>query len=169
MTYLLNILIMSILSALTLGFFPYLTVANTVPLVPLFFVILLTYFRKGFEPILLAAISGIILDIFSAYDFGFYILFFLFTAVLIRVIFIEGLKEVSFSGYMAISGGALFLYYLAQVGVLYLDDVSLEFVDLLLPLLYLVLVNGVWAVIMYFAGNWYFEKLKMLENYQKRR
>jgi hypothetical protein len=96
MSYILNIIIILLLSLLTLGLLPTVSIANTVPLLPLFFIIALAYFRKGFEPIILAAaMAGIFFDFYSAYQFGFYIIFFILVAVIIRVIYHEGMNSIS--------------------------------------------------------------------------
>ncbi|MBW6432110.1 hypothetical protein K0A96_02905, partial [Patescibacteria group bacterium] len=93
MSYILNIIVLLLLSLLTLGFLPTVSIANTVPLLPLFFIIALSYFRKGFEPIILAAMAGIFFDLYSAFQFGFYVIFFILIAVIIRVIYHEGINS----------------------------------------------------------------------------
>ncbi len=169
MVYLLNILIIFALSALSLGLLPYLSAGNTAALLPLFFVISLSYFRRGFEPIILAAFSGLILDIFSAYQFGFYLLFFLATAAVVKIAYSEGLKEVSFGRYLLLAVLTILPYFALQVLLLRLADVSVDYLLLPLPFLYLIGFGLLTGGLMYYFSSWYFDKVKVLENYQKRR
>lgn len=169
MSYLFNIIIILLLSLLTLGLLPTVSIANTVPLLPLFFIIALAYFRKGFEPIFLAAMAGIFFDFYSAYQFGFYVIFFILVAVIIRVIYHEGMNSISLARFFIICVLSITFYFLLQLALIGLSDVSILSFEMLKSFGYLVVVNIAWAFIMYFAINWYFDKLKDLENYQKRR
>jgi rod shape-determining protein MreD len=169
MSYVLNIIIILLLSLLTLGLLPTVSIANTVPLLPLFFIIALAYFRKGFEPIILAAMAGIFFDFYSAYQFGFYAIFFILVAVIIRVIFHEGMNSISLLRFLTLSGLSITFYFIIQLALIGLSDASILSFEMIKSFGYLVVVNITWAFIMYFAVNWYFDKLKDLENFQKRR
>lgn len=169
MVYLINILIMLLLSLLTVSFLPNFTVFGVVPLLPLFFVIGLTYFRKGFEPVLIAALAGVLLDFYSSYGFGLYLTIFLGIAIAVRVFYQEGMKEMSFWSFVIISTASLTLYYLAQVLLLINSEVGIGFVSILKPYALFMLINAVYLLLAYPFNIWYFEKMKVLEDYQKRR
>lgn len=169
MIYFLNIIIVLLFSFLTLSFFPHLSLLGAVPLLPVFFILLLTYFRKGFEPIILAALTGILFDFFSSYPFGFYLFFFMFLAVLVRFMFTEGLKTLSFWYYILLSFIALAVFYLAQIGYLYATaKISLSWISLV-PVAYGLAVNGVFTLLIYAFSTWYFEFAKKYEDRLKRR
>jgi cell shape-determining protein MreD len=168
MIYLLNILVAFILSLLTLSFLPVVLPFNMAPLLPLFYLIGLTYFRKGFEPILIAAITGIVLDFYSSFGFGLYLGLFVGIAVVIRLFFQEGMKEMSFGAYLLFSISALLTYFSLQIGLLYMKGVITSG-DVWVKLLIFLLGNVVFMALIYPFNNWYFEKIKKLEDVQKRR
>ena len=155
-------------SALTFGFLPYIKILNVTPFILLYFIVLLTYFRKGFEPILIAAISGIIFDIFSSFGFGFYTLYFLIAAIVIRLLYQEGMREISLFRYLVIILSLLALHYIGKVALLYFDKGSIDLSLYILPMVYFLLINTAFATVFYPINNYYFDKLKQLENYLKR-
>ena len=163
-----NIIILSILSFLTVSLFPHFRIMGVVPLIPLFFIIQLSYFRKGFEPLLLAAICGVFLDLFSPYPFGLYLALFLLTAAIVRYFFDEGLRQLSYGHYMLISLSAIFAYFLAQFGLLMLEGVRPTLLSIR-PVIWGLLVNGVFASLLYMFGLWYFEWVIKIEDILKRR
>jgi cell shape-determining protein MreD len=169
MSYLLNLIIIFLLSALTIGFFPYISPVNTVPLLPLIFLIPLAYFRKGFEPILVAALAGLFFDLYSAYQFGFYIIYFLMVVAIIRVLFHEGLNHISFALFTTIILSAISALFVIQSVIVYLGEASLKITDVLFSFGYLVVINFIAASLIYLGINWYFDKLKELEINSRRR
>jgi rod shape-determining protein MreD len=164
----LNILILTGLSFLTVSLFPHFRILGVVPLLPLFFIIQFAYFRKGFEPILLAAVSGIFLDLFSPYPFGFYLLLFLLTATIVRYFFDEGLRRLSYGHYILTASVAILIYYLAQFGMLWFEGVR-PTVMAIRPVVSGILINAVFASILYLFGVWYFEEVIKIEDILKRR
>lgn len=169
MAYLLNILVILLLGIFNFSLLPSFSIFNVVPLLPLFFIIALTYFRKGVEPILLAALAGVFLDFSSSYGFGLYLSLFLGTAVLVRLFFQEGMTELSFISFLAFSLSGLTVYFSLQIFLLYRAGVDLSFTPLIQPFVSFMVVNLVFILIFYPLNTWYFEKIKVLENYQKRR
>lgn len=168
MIYLLNIFVLTVFSFLTLSFFPNLRIFGVVPLLPLMFIISLSYFRKGFEPIFLAAVFGVIFDIFSPYPFGLYLSVFLLAAGIVRFMFQEGMRTLTFGSYMLISGIVLSVYYLAQVVILYIQKATFSS-DIILATLSFFGVNLLCAILVYAFSGWYFESIASLNNYLKRR
>jgi rod shape-determining protein MreD len=166
MIYLINFLVLTLLSFLTLSFIPHLM--GFAPILPVYFIILLSYFRKGFERLLLAALFGIVFDLFSSYPFGFYLIFFLGLAVLIRYMFQEGMRSLSFWFYFFISFFATVIFYLAQALNLYLNHTIFTF-KALIPLGWGLLANIICVVILYIFSDWYFDNLNRLEDNLKRR
>jgi rod shape-determining protein MreD len=148
---------------LTLSFLPHLRIVGTVPLLPIFFIIPLSYFRKGFEPILLAALFGIIFDLFSSYPFGFYLSFFLFLALLVRFMFQEGMRTISFWYFMFLSFLSVAIYYLSQIGFLFFSG-SKPTTETLMPVVWGVVVNMVCAILLYIFSEWYFDLINRLED-----
>lgn len=169
MIYFANILIIFLLTTFTVSMWPALTATNTVPLLPLFFVIGLTYFRRGVEPLLLAAIAGIILDLYSAYPFGMYLGIFLAIAGLIRIFFYEGLKEMKLSTFTFLCMLGILTMNLAQALMLAIDKVTIEAGTFALLAARSILLNLVFVIPLYLAINYYFDKIKKYENYRKRR
>lgn len=168
MSYFFNSLVLLILSITTVGFLPYVTFFNTVPILPLSFIIALSYLRKGFEPILLATLTGFFLDVFTAPEFGFYTIFFLLTSILIRIIFYEGIKRMSFFRYMIINSIAFLALFIAQVFALYFIGTALEIFPLLLPFSLFILLNLLGAIPLYFIAVYYFDKMGEIERKRKR-
>lgn len=168
MVYLLNSLILALMSLLSLSVFPHLKIIGVVPLLALFFVIALAYFRKGFEPFLLAAFAGIFFDLYSSYPFGFYLALFLFFCALIRFMFQEGMRTLSFWYFFAMSLLGLLIYYLFQIGYLAFKDIKIT-VDFLWPVINGLLVNSVFVLLLYPFNLWYFDRVEMLEDKLKRR
>jgi hypothetical protein len=168
MIYLINIIVTYLLSLITLSTFNSLRIFGVAPLLPLFFIVTLSYYRKGFEPILLAAAAGLYFELFSAYPFGFYLFLFLLSAVVVRYMFQEGSRSFSFLSFMLINAAALIAYYLAQIVILYIDKVAIGS-SLLLPLVAGLSVNLICAILIYAFSGWYFDKLRELENVLKRR
>lgn len=166
MIYLINFLVLTILSFLTLSFIPHLMGFS--PILPVYFIILLTYFRKGFEPLLLAALFGIVFDLFSSYPFGFYLVFFLGLAVLIKYMFQEGMRTLSFWFYVFISLFATVLFYLSQALNLFLNKVPFT-PKALVPLGWGLLANMVFVILLYVFSDWYFDSINRLEDNLKRR
>jgi cell shape-determining protein MreD len=138
------------------------------PILPVYFIILLTYFRKGFEPLLLAALFGIVFDLFSSYPFGFYLVFFLGLAVLIKYMFQEGMRTLSFWFYVFISLFATVLFYLSQALNLFLNKVPFT-PKALVPLGWGLLANMVFVILLYVFSDWYFDSINRLEDNLKRR
>lgn len=168
MITILNILVLTVLSFLTVSLSPHFRIFGVVPILPLFFIIQLSYFRKGFEPLLLAALTGIFMDLFSPYPFGFYLALFLLTSVVVRYFFDEGMRKLSYGHFILISLSAISLYYLAQLGILWTEGVKPTFTAVL-PVLYGLVVNGVFASLLYLFGLWYFEWILKIEDVLKRR
>ncbi len=169
MIYFLNIFITIILSILSLTFLNNIALFNVTPILPLFYVTSLTYFRKGFEPILLSVLAGLIYDFFSATPFGFYLILFLAIASLVRIFYQEGMKEMTLIGYFSFVSFGLLAMFLGQVAVLFFGDVAFKPLSLLVPFVKTFFVNMLWALLLYFAIIWYFEKVKVLENKLKLR
>ena len=163
-----NIAILAVTTFLTLSFFPHFKIFGAVPLLPLFFVIQLAYYRKGFEPVLLAALTGLFFDLFSPYPFGSYFLLFLVTAGVVRYFFGEGLRALSFWHYLVITAAALILYQGAQLIYLATQGTKLT-TGVLLPSVAYLSVNLVFAMLLYAFGLWYFEYVLIIENHLKRR
>lgn len=163
MIYFLNIFTLAVFSFLTLSFFPHLRILGTVPLLPVFFIIPLSYFRKGFEPIFLAAAFGILFDLFSSYPFGFYLSFFLFLAVLVRFFFQEGMRTISFWYFMFLSFISIAVYYFSQIGFLYFTGIKPTTLTIM-PIVWGVVVNLVCAILLYIFSEWYFDLLNRLED-----
>jgi rod shape-determining protein MreD len=168
MIYTLNILIVFILTSLSLSFFPNLAIFGVAPLLSLFFVILLAYFRKGVEPLILAAFTGIYLDFFSPYPLGLYLMLFLLVAAFVRYFFGEGMNRLSFWYYIAITEFSLLVYYSAQLIFLWTEGVLPKLGDLW-PVIIGLLVNSVFAIIVYAAGLRYFDWVTATEDKLKRR
>lgn len=168
MSYILNILVLYLTSLLTLSTFPNLRIFGVIPLLTLYFVIALAYYRKGFEPILLAALAGIYFDIYSSYPFGLYFFLFTISALIVRYMFQEGMRSLSFWYYLVICGISLFAYYLFQIIIMYLNKVELG-TNLLFPIFSGIAVNLVCVILVFAFSNWYFDKLTTFENKLKRR
>lgn len=168
MSYILNAFILFFLSILTIGLFPYVSFYNTVPFLPLSFVLAISYFRKGFEPILLSALAGLFIDVFSGYGFGFYTIFFLVSAVTVRTIFHEGLNHISFIRYTIINIIAFATLFLVQVMGLYLEKSEFELFSLILPFLIFVIINLLGSFVLFFGINRYFDKLIELDLRRRR-
>lgn len=169
MVYFLNILIIFLLTVFNVSFLHIVEIFGVTPLLPLFVVVALTYFRKGFEPLMLAALSGFILDLFSANPFGFYIILFLSVAALIRFFYQEGMKEMTFMGFALFSFIGILGYYLAELLIIYFSDGYLDIKNIFLKFLTVLLVNAAWGLVLYFLSVWYFEKTKQIENKMKMR
>jgi rod shape-determining protein MreD len=168
MVTILNILILLITAILSTSFLPHFRIFLVIPLLSLFFIIQLTYHRPGFEPLLLAAAAGIYFDLFSPYPFGFYLILFLATAGLVRYLFQEGMRILSFWRYMSIAAIALACYLGAQL--IQLKVIGLYFGnEAVVPVLAAILVNLLFAALMYPLGIWYFDKVVVLEDHLKRR
>lgn len=163
MSYFFNILIIFLLSILTVSFFPYVSFGNTVPLLSFIFLVPLAYLRRGFEPIIIAALAGLFFDLYSAYYFGFYLIFSLILVSLIRVIFYEGMNHITLARFLTITFLAFSLLFIAQTLLLYFSDAHLNLASLVLPFVYLIVINLFSAFIMYLGINWYFDKLRDVE------
>ena len=163
-----NIAILAILSFLTVSLFPHFRIMGVVPLLPLFYLIQLSYFRKGFEPLLLSAIFGIFLDLYSPYSFGLYLSLFLITAAVVRFFFDEGMRQLSYGHFILISLSAILAYYIAQFGLLMVEGVRPTIMSIR-PVVWGLLVNGVFATLLYAFGIWYFEWVLKVEDVLKRR
>jgi hypothetical protein len=168
MIYFINIFVIYILNLLTLSLFSNLRIFGVVPLIPLFFIISLAYFRKGVEPLLLAAFSGIYLDLFSSYPFGFYLSLFLFAVIVVRYMFQEGMRSLSFWYYFIVCSVTLSVYYLAQIGFLWFEKVKIG-VNFIVPVFAGIAVNLICVILIYALANWYFDKITVLADNLKRR
>jgi len=168
MIFFLNLLIIFILSAINLGFLPFFSVLNTTALLPLLFIICLAYFRRGFEPFVIAIFAGVMTDVFSVYFFGFYSILFILAVALIRVTFAEGMKDLPFLRYLLMVLVVSTFYYLMQVLVIFLEKITINYTSLLLPFVYLLAFNLLAAIFVYYFSLWYFDKIKLIENYLKR-
>jgi rod shape-determining protein MreD len=153
---------------LTLNVLPHVKILGVVPLLPLFFIIALSYFRKGFEPLIIAALCGIFFDLFSSYPFGLYLILFLLVSSLVRYLFQEGMRNLSFWFFMLLSFFGMSFYYVAQLLMLFREHVTLSW-GYLVPIGLGFLVNGVFAFLLYLFSEWYFDRLLMLEEHLKRR
>lgn len=153
---------------MSLSFIPSLGIFKAGPLLPLFFIIALSYFRKGFEPLFLAALSGFIFDFFSSYPFGFYLILFLGASLVVRIMFQEGMKELSFYFYLILSVIFLFIYSITEVIIMYLSNVPIS-VNIFMPILQTIIINITFSFFLYFGIVWYFDKIKDIENVLKRR
>ncbi len=168
MIYLLNIFLAVLISFLSLSFAPHFRIFGTVPLVMVFFLIALAYFRKGFEPLAIAAFVGFFFDLFSPQPFGFYLLFFLLLVGVIRFLFQEGMKQFSFWYFLMLSLISVLIYYLAQYSILYVEGVRFETINFW-PLMLGILVNIGFAIILYAPLERFFDWQKGLEYKLKRR
>jgi hypothetical protein len=168
MIYIINFIVLFTLNVLTLSLFPGLRLFGIIPLAPLFFIISLAYFRKGFEPLLLAALSGIYLDLFSSYPFGFYLLLFLSSVMIVRYMFQEGMRSLSLWYYSVVCMISISAYYLAQIAFLIISKVNIG-LNIIIPILVGVAVNLVCVILVYVLANWYFEKIAILADSLKRR
>lgn len=163
-----NIAILAFLSFLTVSLFPHFRIMGVVSLLPLFFIIQLSYFRKGFEPLLLAALVGIFFDLYSPYPFGLYLALFLLTAAIVRYFFDEGMRQLSYGHFILISLSAILAYYISQFGLLWFEGVRPTLLSIR-PVVWGLLVNGVFASLLYAFGLWYFEWVIKVEDFLKRR
>lgn len=168
MIYLINILTIIFFSLLSLSVFPYLKILGVVPLLVPLFLISLSYFRKGYEPFLLAAFAGFFFDLFSSYPFGYYIFFFLFVSVIVKIMFQEGMRTLSFWYYFLLSSFSLFIFYSSQLVFLYFEKANFT-VELLYPILSGLVVNLVCVILLYIFSDWYFDRIASLEDKLKRR
>ncbi len=168
MIYILNFLMMIFLSFLSLSFLPNLKIFGVAPILPIFFLVALSNFRKGFEPILLAAFFGIIFDIYSSYPFGMYLVIFLLISGAVRYMYQEGMKTLSFQSFSIISFIALVGTITTQILFIYFDKVIID-KSLIIPALSFLLVNMIYAILIYVFSIWYFEKIVSLEDKLKRR
>lgn len=168
MIYAINIIVLYALSLLSLTVFSNLRIFGVSPLLPLFFIISLAYFRKGFEPLLLAALAGIYFDLYSSYPFGFYLVLFLFSATVVRFMFQEGMRSLSLWYYALISFGVLFIYYTAQIIYLVTQNVTIGS-NFIIPVIAGLAVNLFCVILIYVLSGWYFERLEALGDYLKRR
>lgn len=164
----LNIAVVFLLSVVSASIFPHLRIFGVAPILTLFFIIQLSYFRKGIEPLLLAAAAGIFFDLFSPFFFGLYLILFLGVATLVRYFFGEGLRTLNFGHYITISALALLFYMGSQLAVLLTHGIK-PGLNSLLPLGLGILINLIFAAILYFFGAWYFDKMLILEDRLKRR
>lgn len=158
MIYALNFLILIILSALELSVFPHFRIFGVIPLLVPFFILMLAYFRKGVEPFLLAAVAGIFFDIFSSYPFGFYLIFFMSVAAIVRIFSHEGMKTMPFLHFLIMSIMLCATFYGAQVALLFLGGATIK----LSQISYLAVglfVNEIYAILLYAVLVWYFDKL----------
>lgn len=158
MIYILNFLVLIILSALELSVLPHFRIFGVVPLLVPFYILMLAYFRKGVEPFLLAAMAGIFFDIFSLYPFGFYLIFFMSIAAIIRIFFHEGMKSMPFLHFLIMSIALCVILYTAQIVFLALNGTAIEFSQSGILALGL-LVNEIYAILLYAILAWYFGKL----------
>ncbi|MBW6431794.1 hypothetical protein K0A96_01245, partial [Patescibacteria group bacterium] len=106
---------------------------------------------------------------YSAFQFGFYVIFFILIAVIIRVIYHEGINSISLVRFLILCSSSMVFYFIIQLALIGLTDISIMSLQMIGSFGFLMVVNIIWAFIMYFAVNWYFDKLRDLENYQKRR
>ncbi len=168
MIYLINFLLMLVLVFFSISFLPSLRILDATPLIPIFFVIALSYFRKGFEPLLLAAFSGIIFDFISPYTFGFYTFLFLGSVLMVRIMFQEGMKELGFLNYILWCSVIIVVYTIVQIVLLYIEKIEID-VSILEPTITTLITNILSALLLYFGLVWYFDKIKTVENVLKRR
>lgn len=163
-----NIAVVFLLSVISTSIFPHLRIFGVAPILTLFFIIQLSYFRKGIEPLLLAAAAGIFFDLFSPYFFGLYLILFVGVASIVRYFFGEGLRTLNFGHYITISAISMVLYMGSQIVVLLIHGIK-PGLNSLLPLGLGILINLIFATLLYFFGTWYFEQMLILEDRQKRR
>jgi rod shape-determining protein MreD len=168
MVYLLNFLLLAILTFLTVSVFPYFRIFSVVPMLPVMFLVLAAYFRKGFEPILLAAFAGLVLDFASGSPFGFYLAALLLGAGIVRFVYEEGLKYFPIGFYLLYTALTLIILYAAQVAYVWIDRGVIIWNDLY-SLLWAVLLNLIFAIIVYVPGERYFDYASQLETKLKRR
>lgn len=168
MIYLLNILLAALISFLALSVAPHFKIFGVIPFVMVFFLIALAYFRKGFEPLAIAAFAGFFFDLFSSLPFGFYLLFFLLLVGVIRFLFQEGMKQLSFWYFAVLSLIVVLIYYLAQYLILYIQGVRFETINFW-PLMLAILVNAGFVIILYVPLERFFDWQKGLEYKLKRR
>lgn len=168
MGFLINFLLTVFLSFLEFSFLPHFKILGTAPFLVIFFIILLAYFRKGFEPFFIASFTGIIFDFFSSYPFGTYLIIFLIWVALVKIIFHEGLKRFPFVPFMIMSFFAIISFYITQTVMLFLEKATITISSWLVYVLGLA-VNGICAILLYFFADWYFDKISSLEHKSKRR
>lgn len=168
MGYLINIVISLALTAFELNFLPHFRIFGVIPLLVPFFIITLAYFRKGFEPFLVAAVGGIFFDLVSSYPFGVYLLFFMLIASLVRFFFHEGLKSLPLGHFLIMVASVTLLFYVGQGIYLFSQGVSVSLSSWIV-IFWGLSVNAVYAILIYAFSSWYFEKLSNLEHKLKRR
>lgn len=164
----LNILILFVLVILVLSVLPHFGIFFVVPLLPLFFIIPLTYFQKGVEPVLLSALVGAVLDLFTGYPFGFFLSLFLLVSLLVRLFFQEGMHRLSFWHYLMILGFSMLAFYAAQVIYFLVVRASLSW-GIIKSIVFGLASNLIYGILFYVFANWYFEKTVDIGNYLKRR
>lgn len=168
MIYILNFLVMIFLSFLSLSFLPNLKILGVSPILPIFFIISISNFRKGFEPLLLSAFFGIIFDLYSSYPFGMYLMIFLLISSAVRYMYQEGMKTLSFQSFSIISFITLLGTLILQIIFIYLNDIVIN-ESFIPPSLSFLLVNMIYAILIYVFSVWYFEKIVIIEDKLKRR
>ncbi len=164
MIYLLHIFLTLFLSYFSLSFLPAFGLWGVAPLLPLFFVISLAYFRRGFAPILLAALTGILLDFYSAYRFGFYLGVFLVGVLTVRFLYQEGMERLSLLSYITLVTIPIVISYVAQNVVLKMGGAQFNIVAMGKTGLAYIGVNLVFAIVIYPLVQWYFEYTAKFES-----
>lgn len=164
----LNFLVVFISVILSISVFPHFSAFLLTPIFPLFVIVALGYYRKGFEPFILAAIAGILMDLFTSYPFGAFLVFFLLVIAFLRNFFQEGMRTISFWYYFGFTLGFSLLAQLAEV-IFHISNKGLISLNYLWYLAGFVAVTSVFSMLFYLFMTWYFEKTEKLENYLKRR
>jgi cell shape-determining protein MreD len=162
-----SIAVIILLTFTSTSLLPGLLATSTVPFLTLFFVVGLAYFQRGFGPMLIAALSGVLLDFISASTFGLHLGLFLFAVVVIRLLFQEGMKEMVFGHYIAVVLSAITLYFVTESLILYFGGVAIDLLYLLKSFAVFIGINFVFAILMYFFNNKYFDYVQKFSHYRK--
>jgi len=168
MIYILNFFVLLFLSIITVSFLPHLLPYSLAPILPLSFIVIFSYLRKGFEPVILAAFSGFFLDIFASANFGVYTIIFLLTAVFIRVVFHEGMKRISFFRYITINTIVLLVLFLTELLILFFLEVPIVSISTLASFGRFFLFNLLGATALYWLVIKYLDKIEILEVKRKK-
>lgn len=164
----LNVLVVILLASLELNFLPHIRVFNIVPLILPFYIITISYFRKGFEPFFLASLAGILFDFNSSYPFGTYLIFFLLITAVMKVIFPGEIKNLPFGHFMIMSVVVILTFYIFQSAYLLLSGTTLMWSSW--PIFAAgIIINAIYAILVYIFSIWYFEKISDLEHKLARR
>lgn len=168
MIYLINILIVSLVSFLTLSFLPYFKIFGIVPILPIGLFLIFAKYRKGTECFILASFSGMFFDLYSPQPFGFYLILYTLTVLIVKSLYKEGYSNLPFGYFLGLSLLVLVLYYLSQPLVLLARGHEIHIENLILiPVA--IIVNLLFFSILYWPLSRFFEWQYEIESKLKRR